>query len=53
MENKNANKLTQNGKDKIAISGFKDGLVGQFLEMAQISKSYDIEYFISIEELPD
>ena len=39
MENKNANKLTQNDKDKIAIFGFKDGLVGQFLEMAQIIQS--------------
>ena len=53
MKNKSINELTQNTKEKIVIFGFKDGLVGQFLEMAQISKSYDIEYFISIEELPD
>ena len=53
MKNKSINELTQNTKEKIVIFGFKDGLVGQFLKMDQISELYDIKYFISTEKIPD
>ena len=42
-----------NQKEKIAIFGFKDSLVGQFIEISNINNLYHIEYFISVHELPN
>ena len=40
-------------KDKIAVFGFKDSLVGQFFEMSEIKKNYDVKYIISTNTLPN
>ena len=40
-------------KETIAIFGFMDSLVGQFLEIFNISNKYEVKYFISVNELPN
>ena len=35
----------------VAIFGFKDSLVGQFLEIFDINQKFNIRYFISIDPL--
>ena len=36
----------------VAIFGFKDSLVGQFLEIFEINKKFNVRYFVSINPLP-
>ena len=39
-------------KNRIAVFGFKDALVGQVIELMKHSTNYQIEYFISLSQLP-
>ena len=39
-------------KEKIVVFGFKDSLVGQVIELMKHSSNYQIEYFISLNQLP-
>ena len=41
-----------NSKKEIVIFGFKDSMVGQFIEMFKIEQKFSIKYFISINPLP-
>lgn len=48
------NKLSQKGEmNKIAVFGYRDSFVGQLTEYMKSSASYDIAYFISVNELPN
>ena len=39
-------------RERIVVFGFKDSLVGQVIELMKHSLSYQIEYFISLSQLP-
>ena len=45
--------MTINTKKEIVIFGFKDAMVGQFLEMFKIEEKYKIKYFLSINPFSD
>ena len=39
-------------RERIVVFGFKDSLVGQVVELMKHSSNYQIEYFISLSQLP-
>ena len=39
-------------RERIVVFGFKDSLVGQIIELMKHSSNYQIEYFISLSQLP-
>lgn len=41
------------GKESIAIFGYRDTMAGQLIEYMKISSNYIIEYFISVDKLPN
>ena len=45
--------MSSHQKKKVVIFGFKDSLVGQFVEMFKIVNKFDICYFVSINPLPE
>ena len=40
-------------KEKIAIFGFHDSIVGQFLAFSDVISKYEIAYFLACREIPD